>query len=470
MMLARTLSLIACAIAWTTQAQTPPNIVLILADDMGWNNLSCYGSDLHESPNLDQLAREGVRFTNAYAASPVCSPTRASIMTGNSPARLHMTIWREGAASGQPGRPMIGGNAIDSLPTQHETLAEVLRNGGYYTAHIGKWHLGRPKAYPQAHGFRVNIGGTLWGAPETFFYPYSEEGADYFEDWRYVPDLEPGKPGDYLTDRLTDKALEIMEQHRERPFFINLWYYSVHTPVEGKPHLIEKYEQKIRATEPSTHTNPHLAAMVESMDQNVGRVLRRLKELELDERTVVVFASDNGGYIGNCKRHPNFPVTNNAPLRSGKGSCYEGGLRIPMIVRGPGLGQGMDCPTPVVTTDLYRTLLGLAGKTGKTQPSSDGVDLSPLLQDPTTHVNRPALYFHYPHYYPTTTPVTAIRSGDWKLLHYYQDNRSELYHLGRDPGETLDLAQDEPNRVTQMLKAMRQWVKDTGANLPRWPQ
>ncbi len=454
---------------WSLQAQTRPNLVLILADDMGWNNLNCYGSDLHESPHLDRLAREGVRFTNAYAASPVCSPTRASIMTGKSPARLHMTLWREGAASGQPNRPMIGGKAIDSLPTANETLAEVLREAGYYTAHIGKWHLGRPKGYPQAHGFRVNIGGTLWGAPETFFYPYSEERADYFEDWRYVPDLEPGNPGDYLTDRLTDKALEVIENHRNRPFFINLWFYSVHTPVEGKPKLVEKYRDKIRTQSPTIHTNPHLAAMVESVDQNVGRILSRLKALQLEDNTIVLFASDNGGYIGRCKRHPDFPVTDNTPLRSGKGSCYEGGLRIPMIVKGPGLRRGGDCAIPVVTTDLYSTLLGFAGLTKAVQPGPDGVNLLPVLRDPEVDLDRTELFFHYPHYYATTTPVSAIRSGDWKLLYYYQENRPELYHLGRDPAERRDMAEAEPARVSQLLSRMRQWLVESGAQLPTWP-
>ena len=462
--------ILACLLSWSLHAQSPPNIVLLLADDMGWNNLACYGSDFHESPHLDRMAQEGVRFTNAYAASPVCSPTRASIMTGKSPARLHMTIWREGAAKGQPSRPMTGGEAIDSLPTEHLTLAEVLRDGGYYTAHIGKWHLGRPKGYPQAHGFRVNIGGTLWGAPETFFYPYSEEGANYFEDWRYVPDLEPGKPGDYLTDRLTDKALEIMEQQRDRPFFINLWFYSVHTPVEGKPHLIAKYKQKRKNSSPTIHTNPHLAAMVESVDQNVGRILSRLEELGLEQNTIVIFASDNGGYIGNCKRHPDFPVTDNTPLRSGKGSCYEGGLRIPMIFKGPGLARGVECDTPVVTTDFYPTILGLAGLTEKGAPTADGVNLSPFLHDSNPELDRSDLFFHYPHYYTTTTPVSAIRSGDWKLLHYYQENRSELYHLGRDPSERRDLSENEPARVRQMRERLQRWLVDSNASLPTWPK
>lgn len=443
-----------------------PNIVFILADDMGWNNLSCYGSDLHETPRLDRLATEGVRFTNAYSASPVCSPTRAAILTGKSPARLKMTIWREGAAQGQGNRPLTV-KALDSLPISHLTIAEVLKQAGYYTAHVGKWHVGRPEGYPQPHGFRVNIGGTLWGAPETYFYPYNEDYADYFESWRYVPDLEPGKAGDYLTDRLTDKALEIIESCQDRPFFLNLWYHSVHTPVEGKPSLVEKYKQKIKETSPSVHRNPYLAAMVESMDQNVGRILDRLEELGLSDNTIVVFNSDNGGYIGSGKRHPDIPVTNNSPLRSGKGSCYEGGIRVPLIMRAPGSLRGAVCDTPVYSCDFYPTFLAMTGQSGEAQDQLDGVDLSPLLRRAGATVDRDALQFHYPHYYPTTTPVSSIREGDWKLLHYYEDARVELYRLSEDLSESRECSQQYPRVVERLQSRLRAWLLDVSAELPQ---
>ncbi len=442
-----------------------PNIVFILADDMGWNNLACYGSDLHETPNLDRLAEQGVRFTDAYSASPVCSPTRAALLTGKSPARLQMTIWREGAAQGQGNRP-LSVKALDSLPIEHQTIAEVLRDAGYYTAHVGKWHVGRPEGYPQTHGFRVNVGGTLWGAPETYFYPYSEELADYFESWRYVPDLEPGKKGDYLTDRLTDKALEIIDAHQDRPFFLNLWYHSVHTPVEGKPEFVEKYQNKIQETNPSVHRNPYLAAMVESMDQNVGRIMDRLDSLGLSENTILIFNSDNGGYIGSGKRHPEIPVTNNAPLRSGKGSCYEGGIRVPLIVRAPGVAKGEVCRTPVYSCDFFPTLLGMCGLSDQATQAIDGVDITPALRDPTETLARDALHFYYPHYYSTTKPVSSIREGDWKLLHYFEDKKLELYRLGEDLSESKECSQVYPAVAARLRERLQTWLLDVGAQLP----
>lgn len=443
-----------------------PNIVFVMADDMGWNNLACYGSDLHETPHLDRLASQGVRFTQAYSASPVCSPTRAAILTGKSPARLQMTIWREGAAQGQSNRPLTT-KALDSLPIDHLTIAEVLRDAGYYTAHVGKWHVGRPEGYPQPHGFRVNMGGTLWGAPETYFYPYNEEYADYFEGWRYVPDLEPGKKGDYLTDRLTDKAIEIIETCQDRPFFLNLWYHSVHTPVEGKPALVEKYKSKIALTDPAIHRNPYLAAMVESMDENVGRLLNRLDQLGLSDKTIFIFNSDNGGYIGSGKRHPDIPVTNNSPLRSGKGSCYEGGIRVPLIMRGPGVVSDAVSEVPVYSCDFYPTLLAMCGLSAEGAGAIDGIDLSPVLQRPNSKLKRDALHFHYPHYYPTTKPVSSIREGDWKLLHFYEDERVELYNLKADPAESRECSKAYPAVAARLRKQLQDWLHNVDAQLPQ---
>ncbi|SVC54131.1 uncharacterized protein METZ01_LOCUS306985, partial [marine metagenome] len=326
-----------CLVTSSVQAAKRPNLVLILADDLGWADLSCYGNDLHETPNLDRLARQGVRFTDAYAASPVCTPTRAAILTGLHPARLHMTIWRESALN-RGNRKLLQPICLDSLPLKHVTLTEVLKKAGYFNAHLGKWHVGRAEAYPQAHGFHVNIGGTLWGAPQTFWYPFNGDG--YFRDWRYVPGLEPGNKGDYLTDRLTDKALVIMEKQAKasRPFYLNLWYHSVHTPIEGKPELVERYRKKINPN--SVRKNSHYAAMVHSLDENVGRVLAKIDELGIAGNTLVIFTSDNGGFINKCKLNRELAVANNAPLRSGKGSCYEGGVRVPLIVRGPQVAQG----------------------------------------------------------------------------------------------------------------------------------
>ena len=450
-------------VASSAQTAQRPNLVLILADDLGWADLSCYGNDLHQTPNLDRLARQGVRFTDAYAASPVCTPTRAAILTGLHPARLHMTIWRESALN-RGNRKLLQPVCLDSLPLKHVTLAEVLKKAGYFNAHLGKWHVGRAEAYPQAHGFHVNIGGTLWGAPQTFWYPFN--GDDYFRDWRYVPGLEPGNKGDYLTDRLTDKALGIMEKQTKasRSFYLNLWYHSVHTPIEGKPELVEHYRKKIKPG--SVRKNPHYAAMVHSLDENVGRVLAKIDELGVVDNTWVIFTSDNGGFTNKCKLNRDLAVANNAPLRSGKGSCYEGGVRVPLIVRGPQVAQGKISSEPVYAPDLYPTLLRAAGLSDQAQAGIDGVDFTPLLQNPDATLKREALYFHYPHYYQTTTPVSALRKGDWKLLEYYEDNRLELFNLKQDPGETQDISTPNPDLVRRLRMELDVWRKKVGAQLP----
>ncbi|MCB1229824.1 MAG: sulfatase [Verrucomicrobiae bacterium] len=457
------------AIVPVSRASDLPNVVLIVADDLGWADLGCYGSDLHETPRLDRFASEGIRFTDAYAASPVCTPTRASIMTGKHPARLHMTIWRE-AALERGKRELLEPVCLDSLPLEEHTLAEVFKENGYHTVHIGKWHLGRAESYPQPHGFHENIGGTLWGAPQTFFYPYN--GDDYYPDWRYVPDLEPGEEGDYLTDALTDRALAILDREvkADRPLFLNLWYHTVHTPTEGKPELVAKYEAKLKARPGTIQKNPHYAAMVESLDQNVGRVLDRIEELGISGETIVVFTSDNGGFINTCKLHPGLQVANNSPLRSGKGSCYEGGVRIPLIVRAPKASApstGRTCDTPVWSCDLYPTLLGLAGLGEKDDNAVDGLDLAPLLADPDASLERDALFFHYPHYYPTTSPVSAVRQENWKLLEYLGlGGKVELFDLTNDLGETRNLADSQSEKREELLTRLHAWRAEVDASMP----
>ena len=439
-----------------------PNIVFILADDLGWADLGCYGSDLHETPNLDQLAKQGVRFNQAYSASPVCTPTRVSILTGKHPARLHMTIWRE-AALNRGNRILLEPICLDSLPPEETTVAEILKDAGYYNVHIGKWHAGRADGYPQAHGFHRNIGGTLWGAPQTFWYPYN--GDSYFRDWRYVPDLEPGEAGDYLTDTLTDKAIEVMEDQAttEQPFFINLWYHSVHTPIEGKPELVEHYKNKI--TDDHVQRNPYYAAMVHSLDENVGRVLAKINELGIADNTLVVFSSDNGGFIKNDKHHPELQVANNTPLRSGKGSSYEGGVRVPLIVRGPDIAKGKESDAQVISCDLFHTLLDVALVDTLPEGPTDGLSLASILKNPKkTHtLDREALFFHYPHYYHNTGPVSAMRKGDWKLLEYYEDSRVELYNLKKDIGEVTNLASAMPDIAAQLRSQLHDWRAKVGA-------
>lgn len=439
-----------------------PNVVFILADDLGWSDLACYGADLHETPNLDRLAAESLRFTQAYAMS-VCSPTRAAILTGKHAARLHITIWREGsfnpgAGAGTSLRRLRPPDAAHDLPHSEITLGETLKEQGYLTFHVGKWHLGDAEHSPETQGFNVNIGGTHWGAPETFFWPF--RGANTFGEFRYVPGLGLGKPGEYLTDRLTDEALALIDQAEDRPFFLNLWFHNPHTPIEGKPGLVERYRQKQR--DGLRHRNAEYAAMIHSLDENMGRVLAHLEKRGVKDRTLVVFTSDNGGFIGNFKGQR---VTDNSPLRSGKGSLYEGGIRVPLLIRLPGLTPaGSVCDEPVLCTDFFRTIAELTGAKGDT--GIDGVSLLPLLADPRAHLARDTLHFHYPHYYPTTTPVSAIRSGDWKLLEYFEDDRVELYDLKSDGRETRNLAQDQPERAADLRNRLHHWRSQIDAQLP----
>ncbi|MGE3819848.1 MAG: sulfatase [Isosphaeraceae bacterium] len=462
------LVIVAIPLCWPSArgSERPPNVVVILADDLGARDLGVDGADLHETPNLDRLADQGVRFTQAYAMS-VCSPTRAAIMTGKHAARLRMTIWREGALrtrdrTAPASKRLLPPLTVADLPHAETTLAEVLRARGYRTIHVGKWHLGDATGYPETHGFDVNVGGTLWGAPATYFHPFRGDRR-FGGEYRYVPGLGPGAPGDYLTDRLTDEALHAIDEAGDQPFHLNLWYHSVHTPIEGKPERVERYRARLKPE--FHHQNPEYAAMVSSLDENVGRVLRRLDERGLTNDTLVIFLSDNGGFVGDFEGRP---VTSNAPLRSGKGSLYEGGIRVPTIVRWPGRAKpGATCDVPVTCQDLWPTVVeavGAGDEIAKARP--DGLSLIPLLDDPRAALKRDALYFHYPHEYATTTPVSAIRAGDWKLLEYFEDGRVELYHLKDDPGESRDLARVEPDRAETLRRRLARWRDDVGAQLP----
>lgn len=446
----------ALAAPLAAQSSRPPNIVFILADDLGWADTTPYGADLHDTPNLARLAAEGVRFTQAYAAAPVCSPTRASVMTGKFPARLHMTIWHESARNPPKNRAVVPPVAEENLPLAEVTLAEVLKGRGYATGHIGKWHLGTAGFYPEAQGFDVNIGGTFWGAPQTFFHPYS--GSKHFGgETRYVPGLGVGKPGDYLTDRLTDEALKFIDSAAGRPYFLNLWYHTVHTPIEGKPEQVKHYQGKL---DPKlNHRNAEYAAMVRSLDENVGRVLQKVDA----SNTIVIFASDNGGYIGDYNGQR---VTSNHPLRSGKGSLYEGGIRIPLIFRGPGIAKGGVSDQPVITTDLFATVSELSGAQAQAQ---DGLSLVPLLKNPKAALQRERLFFHYPHYYPTTTPVSAIREGRWKLLEYLEDGKLELFDLVDDPSEQTNLAARHADRASALRGRLDSWRRSVNAQMPSRP-
>lgn len=442
-----------------------PNIVFVLVDDLGWADLGCYGSELHETPNIDRLARESMRFTDAYAAAPVCSPTRASIMTGKYPARLHMTIWYESSGNPPRGRKLLPPVTQGNMPHEQVTIAEVLKEAGYFTAHVGKWHLGDASHYPETQGFDVNIGGTFWGAPASFFSPYKGAKKNRWGgEYRYVPGVGDGPEGEYLTDRLTDEALKIMEGAKDGPFFLNLWYHTVHTPIEGKPRLVEYYNKKIRAG--MSHQNAGYAAMVHSLDENVGRLVSKIDELGIADNTILIFFSDNGGFIN---KYDGKPVTNNSPLRSGKGSLYEGGIREPLIVRWPGVTKaGSVCMHPVCSTDFYRTILEMTGLDGDSTHNTDvdGLSLVPLLKEPDADLGRDTLYWHYPHYYQTTTPVSAIRRGKWKLLEYFEDGHVELYDLDSDIGENVNLSEKMPGRAAELRRELDEWRKQVDAQLP----
>ena len=439
-----------------------PNILFILADDLGASDLACYGADLHETPNLDRLASESVKFTNAYAAASICTPSRASILTGKCPARLHMTVWREETLRDPlPSRKLIPPRAVSDLPLSEVTLAETIRANGYRTAHIGKWHLGDAAHYPEQQGFDMNVGGTLWGAPQTYYYPWRGDKR-YGGEPRYVPGLGYSKPGDYLPDRLTDEALTFLDRAAGQPFFLNLWFYTVHTPVEGKPELVAHFQQKVR--EGMHHKNPSYAAMVRSMDENVGRLLQRLEENGQASNTIVVFTSDNGGFIN---EHEGVVVTSNAPWRSGKGSLYEGGIRVPLLVRVPGR-PGRVCEAPIVGFDLYPTLAEVTGSAipATQKAAMDGVSFAGILRNPDASMPERPLYFHFPHYYTTTTPASAVIEGKWKLIEYFEDGRLELYNLRDDPYERRDLATQEPERARRMRQQLAEWRKSVEAQMP----
>ncbi|MEZ4700248.1 MAG: sulfatase [Rhodothermales bacterium] len=453
-------------LAGCAQTPRPPNVVFILIDDLGWMDLGVQGSSFYETPHIDRLARQGALFTQAYAASGVCSPTRASIQTGRYPARLHITDWIPGEGD-VPGRTFMQVQDRDELPLGERTLAEAFRDAGYATAHIGKWHLGGKGHLPTDQGYDVNIAGNDRGQPPTYFYPY-ERGDYVLDDLRLG-----GHEGEYLPDRLAQEAVGYIEQHAEQPFFLHLAFYEVHTPLEGKPELIEKYkgrqpaitdderfsplEGRRRLREVQDH--PTYAAMVESMDTAVGVVLDALDRNGLTDDTIVVFTSDNGGLATVVN-----PPTSNKPLRWGKGWLYEGGIRVPLLVRWPGQVTPARLATPAMSTDFYPTLLDMAGI--RENRAVDGVSLWPALQGGDLP-ERP-LFWYYPHYHTSgSRPTAAVRQGPYKLFAYLEDGRRELYNLDLDIGESTDLAAVQPERVAAMDRMLQDWLAGVGAQPPQ---
>jgi arylsulfatase A-like enzyme len=466
------------------QARQRPNFVFFLIDDMGWRDTGCYGSTFYETPNIDRLARQGMRFTDAYAACPVCSPTRASIMTGKYPARLRLTDWIPGEGNA-PGHLLRVPEWRQYLPLEEITLARALKAAGYVSASIGKWHLGGPAYFPEHHGFDVNVGGSNIGQPASYFWPYQGKGNN-------VPGLKPGgRAGEYLTDRLTDEAERFIQQNHDRPFFLYFPHYAVHMPLQAKPVVLAKYKAKPPR---GGQKNPTYAAMIESVDQSVGRILARLHALGIADRTVVLFTSDNGGLWPEA--------TSNAPLRAGKGYPYEGGIREPLIVNWPGVVQpGSTCSVPVSSIDFFPTLLEIAGV--RPQGAVDGRSLVPLLRhgdcpnfrgpgtvaerwsagtdrvpacgwrwsavpDENGTVPLRALYWHYPHYWSgnQVRPFGAVRAGDWKLIEFYEDMRVELYNIREDIGESRNLAGAQPAKAAELRDMLHRWRQSVAAQMP----
>jgi arylsulfatase A-like enzyme len=445
-----------CLLLWVlplvSPAASPPNIVVIMADDLGWMDLHCQGNAKLETPALDQLAADGMRFMDAYAASPVCSPTRAAMMTGQSPARLRLTNHAPGHPDGfaLEGSPLQEAANIRHLPLKAVTIAERLSAAGYATAHVGKWHLSHvskpikegitePELRPEHQGFSLNLGGCHLGGPPSYFSPYRN------------PTLTDGPPGEYLPERLADEAIAFIREPRDCPFFLNWWPYSVHYPMQAREELIAKYRQR------GGLKDPIYAAMIEGMDTAIGRFLKALDEADLRENTLVLFTSDNGGYNGE-----------NKPLRGVKGMLYEGGIRVPWIVRWPGkVKPGTINITPVISTDCYPTLLEVAGLPPTPDHPLDGTSLLPLFTQ-SADFERDSLYWHYPNYafHKLNRLGSAIREGPYKLIKYYDDDSLQLYDLSQDIGEKQNLAGQTPELAARLAYKLDRWLRETDARLP----
>ena len=447
-----------------------PNILLIVADDLGYGDLRCYGNKIVDTPQLDKLAENGVRFTNAYASCTVCSPTRASLLTGKNPVALNLTDFIPGrqANGPQPHHKLISPDFNKHLPLDEMTIAEQLKKLGYTTASIGKWHLGGKGYLPPQHGFDLNIAGNAVGMPPSFYYPYTSN-----EKWRThkITPLELTEDSLYLTERLTNEAIQFIESSQDKPFFLYLPYYTVHIPVEGPKALAAKYAERLRNSTDTVFRHPHYLAMTESLDENVGRIVAALEKLNLERNTLIIFVSDNGGWAkvdekdGGDQQYTGWQVqaADNGPLRGGKGTLYEGGLRVPVIISWPGtIEPGRVSDELVISTDVFPTIME-AVQMDIDYPV-EGVSLLSFLTE-NKPVKREKLYWHYPHYH-LTTPGSVIRDGDFKLIKYYEDDRLELYNLKNDVGESNDLSGTMSDKTIEMHRKLNKWLEKEDAGIP----
>ncbi len=419
-----------------------PNFLFILADDLGWSQVGCYGSDFYETPNIDSLACEGMRFTDAYAACPVCSPTRASIMTGKYPARLHLTDFIAGGEF--PYEKYVQPEWQKCLPLEEVTIAEILKTEGYVTACFGKWHLSIDKKPPKSLPFN----------------PDKQGFDEYFVTYKPTSKTDPESDA-HNVEAITQKSLDFMERHKNKSFFLYVSHNTIHAPLKGKKKLVQKYKNKSGSDLPQN--NPVLGAMIEELDNSTGRLLRKLDELKIADKTIVIFFGDNGGLENDAKQ---------TPLRSGKANLYEGGIREPLIVRWPGvIKPGGTCREPVTSVDFFPTFLEIIGTKNEGQKSIDGISLLPLLTR-KGRLNRSAIYWHYPHYHSSSIgPCGAVRAGDYKLIEWFDEsicgpgNEFELYNLKNDIGEQNNMAKHMPEKVKQLKKMLSTWRNEVNAQM-----
>ena len=472
-MFTRIICILFLVLSTSSRATQPPNVILILVDDMGWMDLTCQGSDFYRTPNIDRLAAEGMRFTNGYAACAVCSPTRAAVQTGRYPHRVGVTDWiRSLFQRGNLGTPeknpteYVGGKNRPLLcpPNpywmEHEeiTIAEALQKEDYQSAYIGKWHLGDPAWYPEGQGYTENRGGCDYGQPPSYFDPYANPRHKHETIRNGIHKLPGRKPGEYLTHREADEAEALIRKWKDGPFFIQVGHYAVHTPIQAIPEVAKKYDDKKGATQ----KNAKYAAMVESVDDSTGQILATLKELNLDDRTMIIFTSDNGGLDN--RNNP----TDNAPLRSGKGYAYEGGIRVPFLVRWPGaVPPGKVSDFPVCSVDLFPTILDAAGAGLPEDRPIDGLSLMEHLRSGgEKKPDRDELFWHFPHYRHSPGPYSIIRKGDHKLIKFWE-GESELFDLKNDLGESKNLAESMPEKVRELDDLLVKRLQADGAKLPR---
>ena len=449
------------------RVQPKPNMIFFLVDDMGWMDCTVNGSKYYETPNIERLAKRGIVFTSAYTVNPLCSPTRASILSGKYPERFHLTT-PSGHLPPNPDTPLMKESAAawnkvvcpDSrhfMPLEEYTIAEALKTAGYATAHMGKWHCGQEAYWPEKQGFDINIGGGSYPGPPSYFSPY------------HNVKLKDGPDKEYITDRLTDEALKYLETHKDTTFYLNLWHFAVHAPYQGQMDLIRKYEQKKDPR--GKQDNAIMGAMIESMDKSLGRILDKLDELKLAENTIIIFFSDNGGNMYDLINGKT--ATNNFPLKYGKGNIHEGGVRVPCIISWPGkIKPNQTSDELIASIDFYPTMLDFAGLKPLKNQILDGVSLYPLLLE-GKKLKKRDLFCHFPHYVPATDnyPSTSVHSGDWKLIRVYGEgpNRTpayELYNLKDDMGENNNLAEKYPKLVAKLDKLIEKHVNETKGIFP----